>query len=64
MRIETISWDLVAWDDYLYWQEKDKRNLKRINQLIKDIYRNPFDGLGKPEPLIRKSEQVLESTNR
>lgn len=64
MRIEIISWDLAAWDDYLYWQEKDKRNLKRINQLIKDIYRNPFDGLGKPEPLIRKSEQVLESTNR
>ena len=40
-----------AWDDYLYWQQTDKKNLKKINQLIKDIKRNPFDGIGKPEPL-------------
>ena len=40
-----------AWKDYLYWQETDKHILKRINALIKDIQRNPFDGLGKPEPL-------------
>ena len=39
-----------AWQDYLYWQKIDKKILKRINQLIKDIQRNPFDGLGKPEP--------------
>jgi toxin YoeB len=40
-----------AWQDYLYWQKIDKQVLKRINQLIKDIQRNPFEGLGKPEPL-------------
>lgn len=40
-----------AWTDYLYWQNQDKKTLKRINQLIKDIQRNPFDGIGKPEPL-------------
>lgn len=40
-----------AWDDYLYWQDSDKQILKKINQLIKDIKRSPFDGIGKPEPL-------------
>ena len=40
-----------AWDDYLYWQATDKTMLKKINALIKDIERNPFSGLGKPEPL-------------
>ena len=40
-----------AWDDYLYWQKIDKRILKRINLLIQDIKRSPFDGIGKPEPL-------------
>jgi toxin YoeB len=40
-----------SWEDYLYWQEKDKSILRRINQLIKDIRRNPFTGIGKPEPL-------------
>lgn len=40
-----------AWTDYLYWQSQDKKTLKRINLLIKDIQRNPFDGIGKPEPL-------------
>ena len=40
-----------AWDDYLYWIETDKKKLKRINQLIKDIDRNPYEGIGKPEPL-------------
>ncbi len=44
-------WDEEAWEDYLYWQTQDKRTLKRINLLIKDIERNPFEGLGKPEPL-------------
>ncbi|MCF7998491.1 MAG: Txe/YoeB family addiction module toxin [Methylovulum sp.] len=46
-----ISFRERAWQDYLYWQETDKKNLKRINALIKDIQRNPFDGIGKPEPL-------------
>lgn len=40
-----------AWEDYLYWQSTDKIMLKKINALIKDIERNPFTGLGKPEPL-------------
>lgn len=40
-----------AWDDYLYWQKADKKTLKRINTLIKDIAREPFEGIGKPEPL-------------
>jgi toxin YoeB len=40
-----------AWEDYLYWQGTDKSILKRINVLIKDIQRSPFEGIGKPEPL-------------
>lgn len=40
-----------AWEDYLYWQQNDKKILQRINFLIKDIQRQPFDGIGKPEPL-------------
>lgn len=40
-----------AWEDYLYWQKHDKKILKRINALIKDIQREPFAGIGKPEPL-------------
>ncbi|MGB5440784.1 MAG: Txe/YoeB family addiction module toxin [Gammaproteobacteria bacterium] len=40
-----------AWDDYLYWQTSDKKILKRINSLVKDIRRSPFEGIGKPEPL-------------
>ncbi len=40
-----------GWEDYLYWQQTDKKILKRINLLIRDIQRTPFDGIGKPEPL-------------
>ncbi len=40
-----------AWEEYLYWQTTDKSILKKINTLIKDIERNPFDGIGQPEPL-------------
>lgn len=40
-----------AWADYLHWQQTDKSVLKRINQLIRDMQRDPFDGIGKPEPL-------------
>ncbi|QQD25065.1 Txe/YoeB family addiction module toxin [Venatoribacter cucullus] len=40
-----------AWEDYLYWQKTDKRTLNRINSLIKETLRNPFEGIGKPEPL-------------
>jgi len=46
-----ILWASPGWEDYLYWQETNKKILKRINALIKDICRSPFDGLGKPEPL-------------
>ena len=41
----------AAWGDYLYWQNQDKKTLRRINQLIKDFERDPFEGIGKPEPL-------------
>lgn len=40
-----------GWEDYLYWQSQDKKTLRRINALIKDIQRSPFEGIGKPEPL-------------
>jgi len=40
-----------AWDDYQYWQTQDRKTLKRINQLIREAQRTPFDGIGKPEPL-------------
>ncbi|MDK4527333.1 Txe/YoeB family addiction module toxin, partial [Kingella kingae] len=40
-----------AWQDYVYWQTADRKILKRINLLIQDIQREPFDGIGKPEPL-------------
>ena len=44
-------WFEEAWDDYTCWQTQDKRTLKRINVLLKDIKRGNFDGIGKPEPL-------------
>ena len=44
-------WSDEAWEDYLYWQGQDKKTLKRILQLLKDIDRNEYDGIGKPEPL-------------
>ncbi len=44
-------WHDTAWEDYLYWQKQDKKTLKRINMLIKDIERNGYNGIGKPEPL-------------
>ena len=44
-------WSDEAWDDYLYWQAQDKKTLKRINALIKDTERSPYEGIGKPEPL-------------
>lgn len=45
------AWTDNAWEDYLYWQTQDKRTLKRINMILKDIDRQPFTGLGKPESL-------------
>lgn len=46
-----LVWEDDAWEDYLYWQTQDRKILKRVNLLIKDIRRSPFDGIGKPEPL-------------
>ncbi len=43
-----------SWEDYLYWQKNDKKILKRINELLKDISRTPFSRIGKPEPLKYK----------
>lgn len=44
-------WDDDAWDDYHYWQSQDGKTLRRINSLLKDIDRNGYEGIGKPEPL-------------
>ncbi len=46
-----ITFSKNAWEDYVYWQSIDKKIVKKINRLIKDIQRNPFDGIGKPEIL-------------
>jgi len=45
------EWTDRAWEDYLYWQEQNRKIAAKINRLLKDIERNPFDGLGKPESL-------------
>jgi toxin YoeB len=46
-----LAWTASAWADYLCWQGEDRKTLKRINKLVADALRNPFEGLGKPEPL-------------
>ena len=46
-----LVWTANAWEDYLYWQKADQKIVEAINNLIKDIKRDPFKGLGKPEPL-------------
>ena len=46
-----VLWEERAWEEYLEWQKQDKKILKRINALIKDIQRNCYEGIGKPEPL-------------
>ncbi len=43
-----------SWEDYIFWQQNDNKKLKRINELLKDISRNPYQGIGKPEPLKHK----------
>ena len=63
-----ILWEDRAWDEYLYWQSQDKKPLKRINALIKDIQRNTFEGIGKPEPLKENLRgwwsRRIDDTNR
>lgn len=49
--MNNLTFSPVAWDEYLFWQMQDKKTMRRINQLLKDIQRNSFDGIGKPEPL-------------
>lgn len=46
-----LLWEERAWEDYLYWQQQDKKTLKKINVLLKDIQRDCYTGIGKPEPL-------------
>ena len=46
-----LTFDASGWEDYVSWQERDRKTLKRIDALLKDVLRDPFDGLGKPEPL-------------
>ena len=57
-----------VWDDYLYWQSQDKKTLKRINQLLRDVSREPFTGIGKPEPLRENLtgfwSRRIDDTNR
>jgi toxin YoeB len=63
-----IMWTAEAWDDYVYWQGQDKKTLRRINQLIKDVQRSPFEGIGKPEPLKENLtgfwSRRIDETNR
>ena len=47
-----LVWTNAAWEDYVYWQSQDKKTLKRINLLIDAARRDPFEGIGKPEPLL------------
>ncbi len=48
---QILVFDPNGWEDYVYWQTQDRKTLKRINQLILDLRRDPFTGIGKPEPL-------------
>ncbi len=46
-----LIWLTHAWEDYLFWQQQDRKTLKKINNLLKEIQRTPFEGIGNPEPL-------------
>lgn len=63
-----LLWEDRAWEDYLYWQTQDRKALKRINLIIKDIQRTPFEGIGKPEPLKENLSGLwsrrIDETNR
>ena len=62
------KWHDDAWIDYIYWQNQDKKTLKRINLILKDIERDNFDGIGKPEPLKNNLSGLwsrrIDNTNR
>jgi toxin YoeB len=51
LKLERLLWTVAAWEDYLWWQGQDRKTLKRVNLLIGDTLRQPFEGIGKPEPL-------------
>lgn len=63
-----LAWTDEAWEGYLYWQSQDKKTLKRINALLIDTKRQPFDGIGKPEPLRENLSgfwsRRIDDTNR
>ena len=63
-----LAWTDEAWGDYVYWQSQDKKTLKRINKLINDTKRSPFEGIGKPEPLKENLSgfwsRRIDETNR
>lgn len=63
-----LSWTDEAWKDYLYWQGQDKKTLRRINKLITDVMRSPFEGIGKPEALKENLSGLwsrrIDDTNR
>ena len=57
-------WTDRAWDNYIYWQTQDKKILKKVNILINDIERTPYEGLGKPEPLKHELSRVVVPSDR
>lgn len=63
-----LAWTDEAWADYLYWQTQDRKTLKRINRLIKETKRSPFEGIGKPESLRENLSgfwsRRIDETNR
>ncbi len=63
-----LAWTHAAWTDYVYWQSQDKKTLKRINKLIADTLRSPFEGIGKPEALKENLSGLwsrrIDETNR
>ncbi len=65
---DRLAWTPAAWEDYVYWQGQDRKTLKRINLLIRETLRNPFDGIGKPEPLRENLSgfwsRRIDDTNR
>ncbi|MCX2534495.1 Txe/YoeB family addiction module toxin [Plesiomonas shigelloides] len=63
-----LCWTDESWGDYIYWQSQDKKTLKRINKLIIDVKRTPFEGIGKPEALRENLSgfwsRRIDDTNR
>lgn len=66
--MRNVTFTVNAWEDYIFWQNQDKKTLKRINELIKSAQRTPFEGIGKPEPLKESLAGLwsrrIDDTNR